>query len=69
MVTEESATKINGHDHLNNRQPLTTDHSNLVKFRGITDYSYSNYVQPNLRNMVLQAPAVVDARFIGATST
>ena len=69
MVTEESATRINGHDNLNNRVPLKTDHSNLVKFRGITDHNYTNYVQPNLKNMVLQAPAVVEARFTSATST
>ncbi len=69
MVTEESATRINGHDHLTNRVPLKTDHSNLVKFRGITDHNYTNYVQPNMRNIVVQAPAVVDARFTGMTST
>lgn len=37
MVTEESATKINGRDDWNNHKPLSTDHSGLVKFQGSSD--------------------------------
>ena len=65
MVTEESATKINGRDDWNNHKPLSTDHSGLVKFQGSSDSKYTNIVGPRIKDMVEKAPAVVYARFTG----
>lgn len=67
MVTEESATKIDGKDDWNRHSPLLTDHSGLVKFRGPSDPKYTNQVEPRFKEMVEKAPAVVHARFTGVT--
>ena len=69
MVTEESATKINGCDDWNNHKPLFTDHSGLVKFQGLSDNKYTNIVEPRIKDMVKRAPGVVHPRFTGVTST
>ena len=69
MVTEESATKINGQTDWNHHCPLSTNHSGLVKFRGGSDPNYTNIVGPRIKVMVERAPAVVKARFSCTTRT
>lgn len=63
MVTQESATKIGGQSNPRNQIPLNTDHSGLVKFRGIHDPNYTNLVRRHIEQMVKAAPIVVGTRF------
>lgn len=63
MVTRESATAIDGRSSTRNQIPLNTDHSGLVKFKGIHDPNYTDLVRRHFEDMVENAPSVVDARF------
>ena len=63
MVTQESATTIDGQSNTRNQIPLSTDHSGLVKFTEIHDPNYTNLVRPRIEEMVKAAPTAIGARF------
>jgi hypothetical protein len=62
MVTQESATKLDGRSHPRKQIPLNTDHSGLVKFQGIHDPNYIDLVRRQTEEMVKAAPSVIHAR-------
>ena len=63
MVTQDSATNIDGQNRPRNQIPLNADHSGLVKFHGIHDKNYTDSVRRHIVEMVKAAPSVIDARF------
>ena len=67
MVTQESATSIDGQSGSRKSLPLDVDHSSLVKFKSGSDPNYTNMVLHIITDMVKAAPAVVEERFTGAT--
>ncbi|KAL6869628.1 hypothetical protein ACO1O0_000954 [Amphichorda felina] len=66
MVTQESACRIGFNDELGDRQPLSTNHSDLVKFANHTDDIYAR-VQNTLRRLVDSAPGTIQGRFSSIT--
>lgn len=63
MVTQESATRIDGTSDDRKQIPITATHSGLVKFKGMHDPEYKERVLPNIRDMLRDARTTVDARF------
>ncbi|KAI1778475.1 hypothetical protein F4818DRAFT_456303 [Hypoxylon cercidicola] len=64
MVTEDSATMIDGHSNTEDKVPLAANHSSMVKYNTQHDPLYRT-VQQRMIEMVQGAPNVIKAAFSG----
>lgn len=62
MVPLHSATHSGPNEKLCNQLPVQSNHRDLVKFRDESDVTYQ-VVRNRLRQMVLEAPGVVESRY------